>query len=129
MSLTISGLHDVSGTLFDVVRGVEGDCLVLGDEDGGTRISGPKPWGGGEVIKRFRVDEAYGPIGQLEEENAELRELVRDALFVLHKKRYDNEVACTEVCPRWRFRAGCQTFGDGCLLEGEARDLGIELEL
>ena len=37
----------------EVVLGVEGRCLVIND----IRVAGPKPWGGGKVIKRWIVDE------------------------------------------------------------------------
>ena len=40
---------------FEVIRGVEGCCLVLDD----TRIAGPKPWGGGEVIHCWETDKTY----------------------------------------------------------------------
>lgn len=40
----------------EVVSGVEGPCVYIGDEDGGHRLAGPKPWGGGPAIHRFRVD-------------------------------------------------------------------------
>lgn len=39
----------------DIVAGSEGDCLCIGDENGSERIAGPKPWGGGQVKKRFEV--------------------------------------------------------------------------
>ena len=42
---------------FEVIAGVEGDCLVLD----GTRIAGPKPWGGGPIIKRFETKKRYVP--------------------------------------------------------------------
>jgi hypothetical protein len=77
MSLTKDGFDNIEGQMFEVIRGVEGDCLTLGDEDGGTRISGPKPWGGGQVVKTFVTCEKYGPIEHLEAENANLMELVR----------------------------------------------------
>lgn len=80
MSLTKDGFDNIEGQVFEVIRGVEGDCLTLGDEDGGTRISGPKPWGGGQVVKTFITQEKYGPIEHLEAENAKLRELVYDML-------------------------------------------------
>ena len=65
MSLTNDGFYNIEGQMFEVIRGVEGDCLTLGDEDGGTRISGPKPWGGGQVVKTFVTCEKYGPIEHL----------------------------------------------------------------
>ena len=35
------------------VSGVEGNSIYLNDE----RIAGPKPWGGGKVLKEWKVDE------------------------------------------------------------------------
>lgn len=32
-------------------------CLVLGNQNSGTRIAGPKPWGGGTTKKRWLLDE------------------------------------------------------------------------
>lgn len=40
---------------FVLTRGVEGYCLSLD----GTRIAGPKPWGGGRVIATFATRETY----------------------------------------------------------------------
>lgn len=67
-------------SVFEIVRGVEGDCLVLD----GTRICGPKPWGGGRIIKTFHTDGIYEVIDKdeyqkLQAENAKLRELLADA--------------------------------------------------
>lgn len=44
--------------IFQIINGVEGKCLSIQDKDGGggTRISGPKPWGGGNIEKTFEVD-------------------------------------------------------------------------
>ena len=83
MSVTKDGFYNIEGKMFEVVHGVEGDCLILGDEDGGTRISGPKPWGGGQVTKTFVTQEKYGPIERLEEENAKLRELCKDMMWTI----------------------------------------------
>jgi hypothetical protein len=82
MSVTKDGFYNIEGKMFEVVHGVEGDCLTLGDEDGGTRISGPKPWGGGQVTKTFVTQEKYGPIERLEAENAKLRELVSKNWYI-----------------------------------------------
>lgn len=41
----------------DIVSGVEGDCIVLGDEDSGFRIAGSKPWGGGSTKQSFKVNQ------------------------------------------------------------------------
>ena len=62
---------------FEIVRGVEGDCLVLD----GTRICGPRPWGGGRIINTFRTDGVYEVIDKdeyrrLMADNAKLREQV-----------------------------------------------------
>lgn len=35
----------------DYVRGVEGNSLYLNDQ----RIAGPKPWGGGQVLKSWEI--------------------------------------------------------------------------
>lgn len=40
---------------FVLTRGVEGYCLSLD----GTRIAGPKPWGGGRVVATFATRETY----------------------------------------------------------------------
>ena len=47
---------DKGFVLLEVVHGCEGPSLYVGDEDSGYRISGPKPWGGGDVIHSFRVN-------------------------------------------------------------------------
>ena len=44
--------------IIEVVGGVEGPSLYIGDEDGGHRLAGPKPWGGGQTIHKFTVDVA-----------------------------------------------------------------------
>lgn len=38
--------------IVEQVRGCEGDCLVM-DEN---RVAGPKPWGGGRVVKKWLLD-------------------------------------------------------------------------
>ena len=35
----------------EVVRGVEGHALYIGD----LRIAGPKPWGGGKMVYKWRA--------------------------------------------------------------------------
>lgn len=42
---------------FEVVSGVGGHSLYLDD----TRISGPKPWGGGQLVEAFNTEEKYVP--------------------------------------------------------------------
>lgn len=44
--------------IIEVVNGVEGPSLYIGDEDSGHRLAGPKPWGGGGVVFKFIVDAA-----------------------------------------------------------------------
>lgn len=39
----------------DIVSGVEGGCVCLGDETGGRRVAGPKPWGGGAITRRHQI--------------------------------------------------------------------------
>ena len=51
--------------IIDVVNGVEGPSLYIGDEDSGHRLAGPKPWGGGGVVFKFIVD-----VAELQEEAA-----------------------------------------------------------
>lgn len=45
--------------LIEIVSGVEGPSLYIGDNNRGHRLAGPKPWGGGKTIHRFvvKVDE------------------------------------------------------------------------
>ncbi|MDN4147593.1 Lar family restriction alleviation protein [Pseudomonas tohonis] len=59
-------LPKIDGTaLVEVVNGAEGPSLYIGNEDGGYRLAGPKPWGGGRTIHKFTV---------------KLDELVREAM-------------------------------------------------
>lgn len=108
MSYTKNKLSNIHGKLFEVIRGVEGDCLVLGDENSGDRIAGPKPWGGGQVVKQFRVDEEYGPIEYLEAENANLR-------------KQCNELMKQKDC-KW-----CYDRGSECAIVDRLCKLGIEV--
>lgn len=39
----------------DLVSGVEGPCLVANC----NRIAGPKPWGGGKVLRSWQLDERH----------------------------------------------------------------------
>jgi len=39
----------------EVVAGREGPSLSIGDDSGGYRLAGPKPWGGGRTVHRFQV--------------------------------------------------------------------------
>lgn len=41
--------------LVEIVQGVEGPSLSIGDNDTGERVAGPKPWGGGHTIHCFQV--------------------------------------------------------------------------
>lgn len=49
----------------DLVEGVEGQCIYLNDR----RIAGPKPWGGGKIVKQWkvRVDAIYEAIREVGE--------------------------------------------------------------
>lgn len=40
----------------DVIDGRTGKSLSIGDHQTGTRVAGPKPWGGGSIHYRFQVD-------------------------------------------------------------------------
>ena len=42
----------------EVVSGVEGHSLYICDANGGFRLVGPKPWGGGTTVHKFKVDYA-----------------------------------------------------------------------
>ena len=116
MSVTKDGFYNIEGKMFEVVHGVEGDCLILGDEDGGTRISGPKPWGGGQVTKTFVTQEKYGPIERLEEENSKLRELLQRLL---------TEYRYMRARPR---RVYLQHERRMRAIEEDMRNLGIEVK-
>ena len=39
----------------EIIGGVEGKCICISHEkdEGGRRVAGPKPWGGGAIVKRF----------------------------------------------------------------------------
>lgn len=39
-----------------VVDGVAGHSLSVGNDVGGTRMAGPKPWGGGKIVHEFECD-------------------------------------------------------------------------
>ena len=51
--------------IIEVVNGVEGPSLYIGDEGSGHRLAGPKPWGGGKTVHKFIVD-----IAELQKEAA-----------------------------------------------------------
>ena len=124
MSLTRNGLSNIHGKIFEVIRGVEGDCLVLGDENSGDRIAGPKPWGGGQIVKQFRTDEEYGPIEYLESENEKLRKYVRELLRVVRIGEVDCG-ACNhfDEC----YAGDAMDFApENCRLVVYARELGIK---
>ncbi len=42
-------------TVIELVEGVEGPCIVIN----AIRVAGPKPWGGGEVVKTWRTEKAH----------------------------------------------------------------------
>ncbi len=41
-----------------LIGGVEGNCVCIAHEKDrdGRRVAGPKPWGGGRVVKKFTTD-------------------------------------------------------------------------
>ena len=47
---------DKGFVFIEVVSGIEGPSLYVGDEDTGHRLAGPKPWGGGRTLHQFRVN-------------------------------------------------------------------------
>ena len=40
----------------EVIEGCEGACLSVATDYCGTRVCGPKPWGGGDLAHQFRVN-------------------------------------------------------------------------
>jgi len=41
--------------VIELINGVEGGCICIcaSGDDGGRRVAGPKPWGGGVVVKKW----------------------------------------------------------------------------
>lgn len=56
--------------IIELVSGVEGECIVVN----GTRIAGPKPWGGGKIVKTWKVD-PYGIAALATECKTEIEEI------------------------------------------------------
>ena len=90
---------------FEVVRGVEGDCLVLD----GTRIAGPKPWGGGRVIKEWHVKETYVDAATVERETCRNVDANADAGGAWHSPRF----VCSE-CEAVYVMSDYAHFCPGC---------------
>ncbi|NBJ19723.1 hypothetical protein GT625_13410 [Burkholderia thailandensis] len=57
----------------EVIAGCEGSSLSIGNDNGGYRLAGPKPWGGGRIIHRFsvRIDELRSELEQLDRAKGE----------------------------------------------------------
>lgn len=57
----------VRSWVIQYVDGVQGPslCLTQTDKDGGTRFSGPKPWGGGRIVRSWAVnpEDIFGALG------------------------------------------------------------------
>lgn len=53
----------------EVASGCAGPSLYISDDAGGYRLAGPKPWGGGVVMHRFKVN-----IAELKRELAAIEE-------------------------------------------------------
>lgn len=105
---------------FTVCRSWDGYCLLLDDD----RIAGGKPdYHESNVFYEWRTRDTYGPVDELQAENAKLRELVRD----IYKLCW-NGLDCTE-CPK-SFYDRCDK-SDGCswlgILHVRMRELGIEV--
>ncbi|MCW3675431.1 MULTISPECIES: hypothetical protein [Burkholderia] len=49
-------MNTKSKVFIEVIAGRTGHCLSIGDDSGGYRLAGPKPYGGGNVVHRFEVD-------------------------------------------------------------------------
>lgn len=52
----MSGKPKEGHVFIEVVKGVEGPSLYIGDDNSGHRIAGNKPWGGGQTIHKFSVN-------------------------------------------------------------------------
>lgn len=96
---------------FDVCRTLSGGyCLILD----GTRIAGAKPdYRGNNGVTWWKTDETYGPVDELQAENAKLRELVKEAHLCMVNE------GCCEDC--------YATCGE-CPIEMDMRELGIEVD-
>lgn len=124
MSMSKGYPHNIGGTVFAVVSGRGGNCLVLGDENGGTRISGPKPWGGGRTIMEFVTDEEYGPTEVLESENERLRELLKDVISHVNNPPCEGCMAEMNCCAGLEDVSQCDEW---LMYVANAQELGIEV--
>lgn len=54
--------------LLEVFYGAEGPCIYIGDDNGGYRLAGPKPWGSARPVFRFvvKIEELKREIAALE---------------------------------------------------------------
>ncbi len=43
--------NPITNVKLELVRGPEGTALYMND----TRIAGPKPWGGGDIVRTWKV--------------------------------------------------------------------------
>lgn len=123
---------------FEIVKGVEGDCLVLD----GKRICGPKPWGGGRIIDTFRTDGIYEVIDKdeyhkLRDENERLQSVVSDGadnarelraenerLQKVCKEMHDHIKECCDVCDEY-YCSSWDEDNECCIFDTYMRELGV----
>lgn len=57
--------------LLEVFNGSDGPCIYIGDDNGGHRLAGPKPWGSSRPTFRFvvKIDELKRELAALERVN------------------------------------------------------------
>jgi hypothetical protein len=82
----------VRSWVIDYIDGVEGPSLSLAQtsKDGGTRFAGPKPWGGGRILRSWAVDPAniFEALGFKRDEAAALARAVEGFRKVAEDKGY-----------------------------------------
>ena len=124
---------------FEIVKGVDGDCLVLD----GTRICGPKPWGGGRIIDTFRTDGIYEVIDKdeyhkLRDENERLQSVVSDGadnareliaenerLQKVCKEMHDHIKESCDVCDEC-YCSSWDKDSECCVFDTYMRELGVD---
>lgn len=103
-------------SVFEVVRGVEGCCLVLDD----LRIAGPKPWGGGTVIHAWETDKEYKVVDTRSRWHELFGTPERTARTIADACTTDSGDGCIG-CPAFGAKCGCG--GYDALLEWLSGDV------
>ena len=89
---------DKKHLIVEQVRGCEGDCLVM-DEN---RVAGPKPWGGGRVVKKWLLD------------RRQVQEIVKICKRFLGEEPDDRWIPVSERMPTFEDFEGCDK--DNCYI-------------